>query len=191
MKAIGIVLLIIGVIAFFVAFNMDTTVASDFGSRRIHNIGLMNDRQNIIIVGGVLAVIGAIFVAFARKSYQPTETAIDNSSARACPYCAETIKAAATICRFCQKELPPIETILPASSEKTASADQRARMSSDDLERIAHAIFSNNIEAVKKLIATRVDVNIPNENGVTALRMAKNCERQEIYDLLVEAGARE
>ena len=107
MRATGIVLLFIGAIAFFVVFTMDTSVATDFGGR-VHNIGLMNDGQNIIIVAGVLAVIGAIFVGFASKSPQPIESAVENSSVRICPYCAETIKTAATICRFCQKELPPI-----------------------------------------------------------------------------------
>lgn len=109
MKATGIVLLVIGAIALFIAFIMDTTVATGLGSERVHNIGLMNDRQNIIIVSGVLAVIGAIFLGFARKDLQPIESAIDNSQDRTCPYCAETIKAAATICRFCRKELKPIE----------------------------------------------------------------------------------
>jgi hypothetical protein len=56
----------------------------------------------------VLAVIGAIFVGFARKSVQPIESAVENSSVRTCPYCDETIKAAATICRFYQKGLPSI-----------------------------------------------------------------------------------
>lgn len=107
MKVTGIILLAIGVIAFFVGVSMDTTIATGFGGQRVHNIGLMNDRQNAIIVAGVLAVIGAIFVGFSKKSQPASENATDNSSVRICPYCAETVKAAATICRFCQKELPP------------------------------------------------------------------------------------
>jgi hypothetical protein len=31
---------------------------------------------------------------------------VDTSGTRVCPYCAENVKAAAKICRYCQRELP-------------------------------------------------------------------------------------
>lgn len=67
MRNLGIVLLIIGVFAFIAGFQIDTTVYAGFGER-VHNIGLMNDRQNLLIFAGVLSVIGAIFLAVASKS---------------------------------------------------------------------------------------------------------------------------
>jgi hypothetical protein len=30
----------------------------------------------------------------------------DTASTKVCPYCAETIKEAAIVCRFCNRELP-------------------------------------------------------------------------------------
>lgn len=108
MKAIGFLLLLIAAIAFLVGFTMDTTVAADLGGRRIHNIGLMNDRQNTFIFAGVLAVIGAMFVGFTRAHDPLPENAVDNILFRTCPYCAETVKTAASICRFCQKDLSPV-----------------------------------------------------------------------------------
>ena len=121
MKAIGIVLLVIGSIAFLVGFNMDTSVATDFGGRRVHNIGLMNDRQNIIIFAGILAVIGAVFVALAGKNKLSPESASVDALTRTCPFCAEIIKAEAKICRFCQKELPPLPPMPIASPESMPS----------------------------------------------------------------------
>src|SRR5687768_12876666 len=32
---------------------------------------------------------------------------IDSGPTRACPFCAERIKSEATVCRWCQRELPP------------------------------------------------------------------------------------
>lgn len=107
MRTTAIAILFIGAIAFFVGFTLDTSVATMNGGR-VHNIGLMNDRQNIIIVAGVLAVIGAIFFGFATVLPQPNESVLAHSAVRICPYCAETIKTEATICRFCHKEFLPI-----------------------------------------------------------------------------------
>lgn len=109
MKVFGIVLLVAGAIIFLIGFNLDTSVATSHGER-VHNIGLMNDKQNKIIFAGVLAVIGAIFVGFGSKS---KESRTANTGGRTCPFCAETIKEEATICRFCKKKLPPI----PAKEE--------------------------------------------------------------------------
>lgn len=119
MKATGIVLLVLGALAFFVGFNMDTSVAT-LGDRRVHNIGLMNDRQNFIIFAAVLAVIGAIFVGRSgpnKNGKIGREDSVDSyAENRKCPFCAESVKADAVICRFCQKDLPP-------NSESTRNAD--------------------------------------------------------------------
>lgn len=39
----------------------------------------------------------------------PIATTVVNPAERQCPFCAETVKAAAKICRFCQRDLPPLE----------------------------------------------------------------------------------
>lgn len=117
MKTIGVIVLVGGVLAFLVGFSMDTTVAAGYGLRRVHNIGLMNDRQNLIIFAGVLAVIGTLLFALAGKNKQPSPIPEGSSSpstgTRKCPFCAEFVKTEAVVCRFCQKDLPPISEIAP------------------------------------------------------------------------------
>jgi hypothetical protein len=67
------------------------------GGGRINNVGLMKDQQNGIIVGFGVAAIGAVLMLIKGSGIASDEMQ--------CPYCAETIKAAAKVCRYCQKEL--------------------------------------------------------------------------------------
>lgn len=104
---IGQLLIASGVIALVFGFGMDTTVPT-IGGTRVHNIGLMNDRQNLIILSGLSILIGVIVSLRQRRS-----TSADNSEMSAdedrvnCPYCAELIKREARICRCCNRDIDP------------------------------------------------------------------------------------
>jgi hypothetical protein len=64
MKMIGVIAFIIGAIWIIFAINIDVTVpAGELG--RVNNIGLMNDKQNNIIIGGFLIIAGGIITGFA------------------------------------------------------------------------------------------------------------------------------
>ncbi|MCC4118110.1 hypothetical protein LLG90_22400 [Aromatoleum toluclasticum] len=79
--------------------------------------------------------------------------------------------------------------VLDEHATQCIAEDKAAPAPSEQSEAMARAIFSNNGEAVSRLIAGGADVNLPNENGVTPLQMARNCERREITALLIAAGA--
>ena len=65
MKALGIVLLLAGICVIAYALGMDTTVAA--GGVRVHNAGLLSDRQSLLITGAVSAIIGAVFAAMSSR----------------------------------------------------------------------------------------------------------------------------
>lgn len=75
MRQVGVLLLIVGLIGMLYAANMDTSVrmgdvdmptalrAYVPAEMRVHNLGLMQQKQNYLIGGGVVAVVGAILLA--------------------------------------------------------------------------------------------------------------------------------
>lgn len=72
MKSFGVTLLIGGlVVAAFALLGFDTTVAGHDGGR-IHNIGLLQDRQNLLIASCVAAIIGAILTVAGKSESRPS-----------------------------------------------------------------------------------------------------------------------
>jgi len=72
MKSLGILMVVLGLVVAIYAFNMDISVtapARDFGygvrtpEATVVNLELISRRQNTLISGGILAIIGAIFAA--------------------------------------------------------------------------------------------------------------------------------
>lgn len=109
MKRMGWILLIVGVIFFSFSLFMDTTVSVGF-SGRVNNIGLMNDKQNYLMVSIAIIFIGIFILAFERFESRRAEFQ-SKRQIRACPYCAEEILVQAVMCKHCNCSVEPI-TIL-------------------------------------------------------------------------------
>lgn len=113
MRGFGIIVAIGGVIGLMFALAMDTSVSTGYGS--VNNIGLMADRQNYMVISGIAIIAGILLALFG-----PETTPVEASHAsgetpvvvpdRACPHCAEIIKAEARKCRYCGSEVEPTAT---------------------------------------------------------------------------------
>lgn len=103
MRNFGYFVLVVGLLCIVGALAMDVSVSS--GAGRVNNIGLMAERQNLILIGGLMLLIGVI-MAIAGKRQKEANDSSNNS--RACPICAETIKCAAVKCKHCGSEVESI-----------------------------------------------------------------------------------
>ena len=113
MKRIGQIVSALGAIFLLLALLMDTTVGA--GGMRVHNIGLLSDRQTYLFFGVALLVAGLVLIT---KSKIADATLFNTrGDSRSCPFCAETIKARALICRYCGKSVEPISSVLPQKSD--------------------------------------------------------------------------
>lgn len=131
-KTLGWLLFLIGLVALLAGLGMDTTVATGDG-RRVHNIGLMRDQQNALMLGGLLLVVSLVLIVAGRRKGQevaaPTAVA-SPSDEKTCPYCAERIKAAAVVCRFCNRDL---QSAPPPAPRKTLGSFHATAEQLEDL----------------------------------------------------------
>lgn len=105
-RVIGSLLVAIGIVlAIYALLFMDTSVdvnypmGNSFGlPEKVNNLGLLADKQNYLIGAGISIILGLAI------GYLPSFKSIDENDVK-CPYCAETIKKGAKICRFCNHQL--------------------------------------------------------------------------------------
>lgn len=103
MKSLGTLLFIGALVALGIGFTYETTVATGMGGR-VHNIGLISEKQNIFILGGALLVAGALLLVLSGRGQAPSSDV--GSGYRKCSSCAELVKDEAKVCRYCQRDLP-------------------------------------------------------------------------------------
>ena len=67
MKKAGVLLIALGIFSVFLAFNMDVVIGTSY------NIGLLNERQNIVYLSGVLFLAGIMLFGFGVVAKEITE----------------------------------------------------------------------------------------------------------------------
>lgn len=81
MRTIGGVIVGLGILWIILALNMDTSVPVDsvvYGSPdSVHNIGLIADRQNHLLLGCLTTIIGILMVLLGGKTQPPVKTVSD------------------------------------------------------------------------------------------------------------------
>jgi len=100
MRTIGALLLIGGCIGGCGSLAENTTVETGSGGR-VHNIGLVSDRQNHLIISGFVALAGVLFFGFGEVAASRKAP-----SGPRCPHCGGVLESIrARLCQHCGSEL--------------------------------------------------------------------------------------
>lgn len=85
------------------------------------------------LLGLLFGPFGLLVAFFPKVETSPLSASAEavREETRTCPFCAETIKYAANVCRFCNRELPEVE------SEFVLAAEYAAKRSTTELSVIA------------------------------------------------------
>lgn len=76
MKTSGSLLLVVGAVWALIAFNSDTTVYVDGPfSKKVQNVGLMDERRNHLLMASLLVVVGVILFSFGNTHRTKSATA--------------------------------------------------------------------------------------------------------------------
>ena len=103
-KGVGVIILVLGLFAVMLCMNMETSVETEFGDR-VNNIGLMNDKQNYLILSSLIVISGLLIFLLSK----------DNSSTvnkiQSCSHCKseieledDEIRSQHYVCPECQRK---------------------------------------------------------------------------------------
>lgn len=133
------------------------------------------------LIGYLCWLIGFIVALIISKDEESIESkSIQKGESRACPFCAETVKMKAKVCKHCGKDLPEI-------SEKIYSS---GRAFSVTKEGLFSAIRARDLGETEKIVNTNSSlVNQPDIDGLTPLHIAAIENQPSICSFLISKGA--
>jgi hypothetical protein len=155
----GVLLVMAGIIWGIIAFNMDTTVTTqpetygsgDFAirvpSQTVHNIGLLEQRRNHLLLAGLSTLAGVLLIGFGSVARKRDDSTDD---LRPCPICAELIQPRALKCRYCGSDVSESFREPPIPEVGSVVIDDRIKSHLALIEE-GRAIYENYAEVIKPL----------------------------------------
>jgi hypothetical protein len=137
MRNFGYFLLVVGMLCIVGALAMDVSVSA--GARRVNNIGLMADRQNYILIGGLMLLVGVVMAIGGKRQAGIVGSYNDG---RACPICAETIRCAAVKCKHCGSDVDSINTGVRCDASVVVEPTEKERKMLWIARGISYSIFA-------------------------------------------------
>lgn len=137
MRSLGYFVLVVGLLCIVGALAMDVSVSS--GTGRVNNIGLMAERQNFILIGGVLLLVGVIMAVAGKRRI---DTFDSSSEYRACPSCAEAIRCAAVKCKHCGSDVDSVNSRLRLDADVVVEPTEKERRMLWVARGILYSIFA-------------------------------------------------
>lgn len=152
MRNIGFLILAVGVIWVLVALNIDTSVATGYGGR-VNNIGLMANKQNQIVIGGIVIVCGLIISVFCKST--PSYKIVK------CPFCAEDINRDALKCKHCGSDVSEHSSKSELPKAHGHSASELVITNSDGKKDLNLSVVSE--------IAMKMHLEMPNNKALSVM----------------------
>lgn len=112
MKAIGGLLIGVGLAWLGSALMMETTVVVlsptyQVPMGRVNNLGLIERRRTHLMLASGTILVGTILMGFGSMRREEAADDVDEDL-RACPHCAEPVRAEAVYCRHCKRDIPAL-----------------------------------------------------------------------------------
>lgn len=175
MKVMGVwILCAAALIGSYALFFFDTSVATGFG--RVHNLGLMADRQNLLIAACACAVVGVIMAVAGPQSQQgPDAGANSQNSATESPFVREMVEALA------QDDARAVAYLLDTNRMDATDELQDGR------GLLQHAVTVHALRSIRVLRQAGASPTRRDSAGNTAIEMALG-ERENQPALLAALG---